>query len=183
MIKSRSRFRSFRFAFVTFENESDAAEGLKAHTTIGGEKVNVSFAFASSGKKEEKKGTENNNNKTQENQSNKKTEAKKEKQQQKPKKEKVVEEKQLSTNVIYVGQLPENVAEDEVKKLFPKSSKIELIPAKANNKGVRPGFAFVSFADDASAAAAVKAGPTLTLKGSQLKVAYQTKRATTGKSD
>jgi RNA recognition motif-containing protein len=36
----------FRFAFVTFENESDCADALKAHTQIGGEKVNVSYAFA-----------------------------------------------------------------------------------------------------------------------------------------
>jgi len=35
-----------RFAFVTFENESDCADALKAHTQIGGEKVNVSYAFA-----------------------------------------------------------------------------------------------------------------------------------------
>jgi len=88
-------------------------------------------------------------------------------------------EKQLSTNSIYVGQLPEHVVEDDIKKLFPKAQKIELIAAKAANKGVRPGFAFVSFADDNSAAAAIKLGPSLTLKNTQLKVAYQTKRAAT----
>lgn len=65
-----------------------------------------------------------------------------------------------------------------MKKLFPKASKIELFPAKAKNKGVRPGFAFITFPDDNSAAAAVKLGPSLTLKNTQLKVAYQTKRAT-----
>jgi len=64
------------------------------------------------------------------------------------------------------------------KKLFPKSNKIDLHPAKATNKGVRPGFAFVSFPDDNSAAAAIKLGPSLTLKDTQLKVAYQTKRVT-----
>lgn len=80
--------------------------------------------------------------------------------------------------MIYVGQLPEHTAEDDVKKLFPKSTKIDLIAAKAGNKGVRPGFAFVTFAEDSAAAAAVKLGPTLTLKGSQLKVNYQTKRVT-----
>ena len=65
-----------------------------------------------------------------------------------------------------------------MKKLFPKANKIELFPTKATNKGVRPGFAFVTFPDDNSAAAAIKLGPSLTLKGTQLKVAYQTKRAT-----
>jgi RNA recognition motif-containing protein len=35
-----------RFAFVTFENESDCAAALKAHTQIGGAKVDVSYAFA-----------------------------------------------------------------------------------------------------------------------------------------
>jgi len=64
------------------------------------------------------------------------------------------------------------------KKLFPKANKIELFPAKANNKGVRPGFAFVTFPDDNSAAGAIKLGPSLTLKNTQLKVAYQTKRTT-----
>jgi RNA recognition motif-containing protein len=87
-------------------------------------------------------------------------------------------EKQLSTNSIYVGQLPEHTVEDDVKKLFPKSNKIELFPAKAGNKGVRPGFAFITFPDDNSAAAAIKLGPSLTLKNTQLKVAYQTKRST-----
>lgn len=170
----------FRFAFITFENESDAAEGLKAHSQIGGEKVNVSFAFAQSGKKVEEKPAENNKKPQQQNQpaqQNKKGEGKKEK------KEKPAEEKQLSTNVVYVGQLPEHASEDDVKKLFPKSTNIDLKAAKAGNKGVRPGFAFVSFADDASAAAAVKLGPTLTLKGSQLKVNYQTKRTPGTKSD
>ena len=35
-------------------------------------------------------------------------------------------EKQLSTNAIYVGQLPEHVVQDDIKKLFPKANKIEL---------------------------------------------------------
>ena len=87
-------------------------------------------------------------------------------------------EKQLSTNAIYVGQLPEHVVEEDIKKLFPKSTKIDLVAAKANNKGVRPGFAFVTFGDDSAAAAAIKQGPSLTLKNAQLKVAYQTKRVT-----
>jgi len=93
-------------------------------------------------------------------------------------KKKKKSEKQLSTNAIYVGQLPEHVVEDDLKKLFPKANKIELFPAKANNKGVRPGFAFVTFPDDNSAATAIKLGPSLTLKNTQLKVAYQAKRAT-----
>ncbi len=65
-----------------------------------------------------------------------------------------------------------------MKKLFPKATKIEFFPPKAANKGVRPGFAFVTFPDDNSAAAAIKLGPSLTLKNTQLKVAYQTKRTT-----
>jgi RNA recognition motif-containing protein len=89
-----------------------------------------------------------------------------------------VVEKQTVTNTIYVGQLPENIEESDIKKLFPKSSKIDLITAKTTAKGVRPGFAFVAFSDDKLAAAAIKLGPSLTLKNSQLKVAYQTKRAT-----
>jgi hypothetical protein len=40
----------FRIAFVTFENESDCSGALKAHTQISGEKVNVSYAFATLGK-------------------------------------------------------------------------------------------------------------------------------------
>ncbi len=49
-------------AFVSFENESDCAAALKAHTQIGDEKVNVSYAFAKapaadSNKNQEKKGT------------------------------------------------------------------------------------------------------------------------------
>jgi RNA recognition motif-containing protein len=82
------------------------------------------------------------------------------------------------SNTVYVGQFPENVEESDIKKLFPKSTKIELIPAKTNPKGVRPGFAFVTFPDDNLAAAAIKLGPSLKLKNTQLKVAYQTKRAT-----
>lgn len=84
----------------------------------------------------------------------------------------------MSTNVVYVGQIPEHVTDDDVKKLFPKSTNIELFPAKAKNKGVKPGFAFVTFAEDSAAAAAIKLGSSLTLKNTQLKVGYQTKRAT-----
>ena len=53
--------------------------------------------------------------------------------------------KQTVTNTIYVGQLPEKVEESDLKKLFPKSTKIELIAPKTSPKGVRPGFAFVTF--------------------------------------
>lgn len=35
-----------RFAFVIFESQSDCADALKAHTKIGGEKVNISYSFA-----------------------------------------------------------------------------------------------------------------------------------------
>jgi hypothetical protein len=53
---------SSRFAFISFENESDCAEALGAHTHIGGEKVNVSYAFAQTGKQQ----TNNEPNKKQE---------------------------------------------------------------------------------------------------------------------
>lgn len=177
--------RSFsRFAFVPFENEADCAEAFKAHSQIGGEKVNISYAFLNAGKQQKK--TENQSSTKQEqkpaaNNNNNKTQGKAPATKPTPNKEKSEKkqtEKQLSTNAIYVGQLPEHVAEDDIKKLFPKANKVQLFPAKANNKGVRPGFAFVTFPDDSSAAAAVKIGPTLTLKNSQLKVAYQTQRAT-----
>jgi RNA recognition motif-containing protein len=166
-----------RFAFVSFENEADCGEAFKAHSQIAGEKVNVSYAFLNKGKQQE------NTNKTQEqkpantNKNQEKSPGKPTTPNQKPQQKK--SGKELSTTSIYVGQLPEHVAEDDVQKLFPKASKIELFPAKAKNKGVRPGFAFITFPDDNSAAAAVKLGPSLTLKNTQLKVAYQTKRATT----
>ena len=48
-----------RFAFVTFANESDCADALKAHTQIGGAKVNVSYAFA---KAEKPQNTDSNKN-------------------------------------------------------------------------------------------------------------------------
>jgi RNA recognition motif-containing protein len=156
-----------QFAFVTFENESDCADASKAHTHIGGAKVNVSYAFAKA-----EKPTTTDLNKNQEKKSTTPTENTTKKQQPKP------VEKQTVTNTIYVGQLPENVEESDIKKLFSKSTKIELIPAKTNPKGVRPGFAFVTFSDDNSAAAAIKLGPSLKLKNTPLKVAYQTKRAT-----
>ncbi|CAF2885668.1 unnamed protein product [Rotaria sp. Silwood2] len=90
------------YAFVSFAKEADCVTALNAHTHIGGEKVNVSYAFAQG----------------------------------------------------------------------------ELFPAKIKNKDVRPGFAFVTFPDDNSTvAAAIKLEPTLTLKNTQLKVSYQTKRA------
>ncbi len=128
--------------------------------------MNISYAFAQTGKQQPQANT------------NKKQEQKPPTNENTPKKEKTKSVKQLSTNAIYVGQFPEHVVEDDVKKLFPKSNKVEFFPAKATNKGVRPGFAFVTFPDDNSAAAAIKLGPTLTLKNTQLKVAYQTKRAT-----
>lgn len=74
--------------------------------------------------------------------------------------------------------MPEDVAESDIKKLFPKSTKVELIPSKTTPKGVRSPFAFVTFPDDNSAAAAIKIGPTLKLKNTPIKVAYQTKRPT-----
>lgn len=175
-----------RFAFVSFENEADCTEAFKAHSTISGEKVNISYAFLQAGKKPQQQGSAKNqqNNKKQEQKpanTPKVQEQKSGKSQDKQtgdKKEKKKSEKPLVTNAIYVGQLPEHTVEDDVKKLFPKANKIELFAAKAKNKGVRPGFAFVTFPDDNSAAAAIKLGPTLTLKDTQLKVAYQTKRPT-----
>ena len=90
----------------------------------------------------------------------------------------VQQQQQTSKNAIYVGQLPEDADESDLKKLFPKSTKIDLIPAKKNINGIRPGFAFVTFPDENLAAAAVKQGASLKLKNSPLKVAYQTKRPT-----
>ncbi len=160
-------FFQIRFAFVTFENESDCADALKAHTQIGGEKVNISYAFAKSAKQQ--KPTTSDSNKNQE---KKQPTTPTENTNKKP------VEKQTVTNAIYVGQLPENVEESDIKKLFPKSTKIELIASKTTPKGVRPGFAFVTFPDDNLAAAAIKQGPSLKLKNTQLKIAYQTKRST-----
>jgi len=176
-----------QFAFITFENETDCSDAMKAHTHIGGEKVNVSFAFLNKPKNEQQQSkpstptssTDLSNPKTKKDKKSNETtspvkvNAENEKQNKKNK-----PEQQFSTNSIYVGQLPEHTEESDIKKLFPKSTKIELIPAKANNKGVRPGFAFVTFGDDSAAAAAIKQGPSLTLKNTQLKVNYQTKRAT-----
>ncbi|CAF4110223.1 unnamed protein product, partial [Rotaria magnacalcarata] len=185
-----------QFAFVTFENEADCADALKAHTQIGGAPVNVSYAFAPGDKQQNKANNESNkkqeqkpangNSKQEKNGKQEKNDKKQSPLSEKTnKKEKAkavkdfhILEKQLSTNSIYVGQLPEHVVEDDVKALFPKALKIELFAAKAKNKGVRPGFAFVTFSDDNSAAAAIKLGPSLTIKNTQLKVAYQTKRAT-----
>jgi RNA recognition motif-containing protein len=82
------KFNSFfnRFAFITFENESDAAEAFKPQTQIGGEKVNVSYAFAQTGKKPVN--ATNENKKPATNESNKKPEANKTKQTPPPAKEK-----------------------------------------------------------------------------------------------
>ena len=46
--------KSIQFAFINFETEAECAEAFKAHTQIGGEKVNISYAFAQ-GKKPEQK--------------------------------------------------------------------------------------------------------------------------------
>ncbi|CAF5186081.1 unnamed protein product, partial [Rotaria magnacalcarata] len=70
-----------QLAFITFDNESDCANALKAYTTIGGEKVNVSYAYGkldkqvkptvtdskknSEEKKKQPTPTDNNTNKTQ----------------------------------------------------------------------------------------------------------------------
>jgi RNA recognition motif-containing protein len=90
---------------------------------------------------------------------------------------------------IYVGQLSAEIKENDLRKLFPKAKQITLIAAE----GTRPGLvstmfvfslrdvqrycsrhAFVAFADDVSAAAAVEKGAMF--KNTQLKVAFQTKR-------
>ena len=63
-----------RFAFVSFENESDCATALTAHSQIGGEKVNISYAFAQTGKKQEQKENNNNKQEQKENKSNDKKE-------------------------------------------------------------------------------------------------------------
>ncbi|CAF4323933.1 unnamed protein product, partial [Rotaria magnacalcarata] len=71
---------------------------------------------------------------------------------------------------IYVGQLPVDIKENDLKKLFPKAKNVTMIPAE----GTKPGHAFLSFPDDSSAAAAVKQGANF--KTTELKVAFQTKR-------
>jgi len=154
--------RMIQFAFVVFDNEQDCAEALNAHTEIADEKVHVSFARAQ--KPQSPKTIENNKQQLQQSQQKVKTPP--------PKKQDV----ELMTNSIYVGQLPELVNENDIKKLFPKATNVEVIPATPKKTGVRPGHAFVTFADDASAAAAIKQGPTLTLKNTQLKINYRTKR-------
>jgi RNA recognition motif-containing protein len=174
--------KSIQFAFINFESEAECAEAFKAHTQIGGEKVNISYAFAQGKKPEQKPAnaaakkpeqkTPTDATKTKAAPANENAKKKEKKKpgscdlavrQRKTDVRLFAEEKQLSTNSIYVGQLPEHVVEDDI---------------KASNKGVRPGFAFVAFADDSSAAAAIKLGPSLTLKNTQLKVAYQSKRPT-----
>ena len=55
-------FFSLRFAFVTFENESDCASAFKAHTQIGGEKVTVSYAFAKADKQQKATSADSNKN-------------------------------------------------------------------------------------------------------------------------
>ncbi|CAF4331490.1 unnamed protein product, partial [Rotaria sordida] len=49
-----------QFAFVSFDNEADCTAALNAHTQIGGEKVNVSYAFAPVGKQQTKTNDESN---------------------------------------------------------------------------------------------------------------------------
>jgi len=97
-----------QFAFVIFENESDCADALKAHTQIGVEKVNVSYAFAKPDEKQKPTTTDSNRKPATP------TENTNKKQQTKP------VEKQTVTNVIYVGQLPENAEESDIKKTFPQ---------------------------------------------------------------
>lgn len=48
--------KSIQFAFINFETEAECAEAFKAHTQIGGEKVNISYAFAQGKKPEQKPG-------------------------------------------------------------------------------------------------------------------------------
>ncbi|CAF1631301.1 unnamed protein product, partial [Didymodactylos carnosus] len=145
-----------QFAFVTFDGEKDAEQALIAHTEIGGEKIHVSYA------REQKPQQQKTADET----------SGPQKQQQKKQ-----PEQEFVMNAIYVGQIPEHVEESEIKKLFPKSTNIEFFPAQPRKQGVRLGHAFVVFSDDASAAAAIKQGPSLTLKQAQLKISYRTKRA------
>ena len=49
-------------------------------------------------------------------------------------------EREMMTDSIYVGQLPTDVQESDLKKLFPKASKIEITPAV----GTRPGLVIFS---------------------------------------
>ena len=48
-----SFFSNVRIAFVSFENESDCAAALTAHTQIAGEKVNVSYSYSPAVKQEQ----------------------------------------------------------------------------------------------------------------------------------
>jgi len=111
--------RMIQFAFVVFENEDDCEEALKAHTEIAGEKVHVSFARAQ--KPQSPKTIEN----------NKQQQLLQQQQKQLQPKQKDLE---LMTNSIYVGQIPENVVDSDIKKLFPKSTNIELIPAQPKKR-------------------------------------------------
>ena len=45
---------------MTFANETDATEAFSAHSQIGGEKVNVSYAFAQTGKPQKNNNNESN---------------------------------------------------------------------------------------------------------------------------
>ena len=144
---------------------------------LGGEKLDVLYAFAkhsgdgNSTKPSEKKQQQSPKNNAPKQQPTKTDNANK--------KQQVEQEKVIVPDTIYVGQIPENVEESDIKKLFPKSTKVEVFPAKRNPKGdIRHGFAFVSFSDDNSAAAAIKMGPSLKVKSTQLTVAYRTKRPT-----
>ena len=55
-------FFLIRFAFIIFENESECADALQAHRKIGGEKVNVSYAFAKKENQKKPTVTESNKN-------------------------------------------------------------------------------------------------------------------------
>lgn len=158
---------------------------MNTHKQIGGEKINVSYAFAKRTKQQKSASSD----------SNQSPEKKPSTPPNNTNKTQAANtglfgmmffdfsffcmflgDKQASKNSIYVGQLPENVEKSDLKKLFSKSTEIELFPATTTPKGVRAAFAFVTFPDENSAAAAIKLGPSLKLKNTPLKVAYQSKR-------
>ncbi|MBN1663246.1 MAG: RNA-binding protein [Deltaproteobacteria bacterium] len=72
---------------------------------------------------------------------------------------------------IYVGNLPYNVTEDELKDLFAQFGTIETVNIpKDNYSGQAKGFGFVEIPDNSSADKAIKALNGSDFKGRNIKV-------------
>ena len=72
---------------------------------------------------------------------------------------------------IYVGQLPYNVSEDELKDLFTQYGEIESLNLiKDKFTGRSKGFAFVDMPNNSEADTAIKALNKSMLKGREIKV-------------